>query len=186
MRIHRAERGEPMTVRELIELNQMITDLEITVRLNGSRLLDQLNIGCHEGVKPPYPTRVPISERYVKSFAVLDPDPKHYKDATYMPKSINAWDDGHDYWQIKINRIPDKWLNLQVISWDSREASTVGTVSPRRGGVFKNVNFHGEALRIDVLPSGESLEVNQPKIDKPVEDDGQLNIFDLFEGSEPE
>ena len=53
-----------MTVRELIELNMMITDIEITVRKNGG-LLDQLNIGPAEGIKPPYPTMVPKEERWV-------------------------------------------------------------------------------------------------------------------------
>ena len=48
-----------MTVRDLIERNGMITDLEITVRKDGGLLLDQLNIGCSEGVKPPYPTSTP-------------------------------------------------------------------------------------------------------------------------------
>lgn len=54
-----------MTVRELIEPNQMIVDIEITVRKNGNALLDQLNFGPSEGVKPPYPMMVPIDERYI-------------------------------------------------------------------------------------------------------------------------
>lgn len=43
-----------MTVKELIELNQMITDIEITVRKGGTVLLDQLNIGPAEGIEPPF------------------------------------------------------------------------------------------------------------------------------------
>jgi hypothetical protein len=44
-----------LTVKELIELNQMITDIEITVRKGGTALFDQLNIGPAEGIEPPFP-----------------------------------------------------------------------------------------------------------------------------------
>ena len=54
-----------MTVEELISLNQMITDAVITVRKNGTALLDQLNIGCERGIEPRYPTMVPKEERYI-------------------------------------------------------------------------------------------------------------------------
>lgn len=168
-----------MTVRELIELNQMITDVQITVRINGTLLLDELNIGPAEGEKPPYPTRVPRERRWAGSMS--SHDEHRYRDAAYIPKSINAWDDGQDYWQVKPNKIPAKWLNLQVVSWDSHPASTVGTTSPRRGGMHKNVNFHGEAIRITVLPSGEKLEVEEPKPKQKQDDDqldGQMSIED--------
>ena len=85
-----------MTVRELISLNQMIVDIEITVRKNGNALLDQLNFGPSEGVKPPYPVMVPIDERYIGTMNRC-----HQREAYYIPKSINAWDDGKDYWQVK-------------------------------------------------------------------------------------
>lgn len=161
-----------MTVRELIELNSYITDLEITVRLNGTRMLDQLNIGLHEGIKPRYPTRVPISEEYIDNFAVLDRE--HHKDAAYVDKSINSWDDGKDYWQTKVNRIPKKWLDLEVVSWDSHPASTVG-VSRRSCEGHPNINFHGERLRVNVLPSGEKLDIPE---EKPKNDqiEGQMSI----------
>lgn len=146
-----------MTVLDLISCNQMITDLQITVRKDG-KLLDQLNIGCAEGVKPPYPTRVPSDERYIDNIGYYD---HTHREAAYIDKSINAWDDGRDYWEIKANRIPKQWLDLEVTSWDSSPASTVGTSSPRRGGIHKNINFHGERLRITVLPSGQRLEITQ-------------------------
>lgn len=158
-----------MTVYELISLNQMITDVQITVRKDG-KLLNQLNIGCAEGVKPPYPTMVPTEERYIDNIGT-----SHRKEAAYIPKSINAWDDGKDYWQIKTNRIPQAWLDLEVYSWNVWQASRVGTTSARRGG---NVNFHGERINIDALPSGQKLEIKE----KPKEDDqidGQLSFEDL-------
>lgn len=161
-----------MTVYELISLNQMITDVEITVRKDG-KLLNQLNIGCSEGIKPPYPTMIPIDERYIDNIGT-----SHKKEATYIPKSINAWDDGKDYWQIKTNRIPEAWLNLEVISWEVWQASRVCTTSARRSG---NVNFHGERINIDVLPSGQKLEI----IEKPKHEndngqiDGQLSFEDM-------
>ena len=172
-----------MKVKALIELNQMITDIEITVRQNGTALLDQLNIGPAEGVKPPYPTMVPKEERYVGNQSISTK-----REAHYIAKSINAWDDGKDYWQIKPNRIPGKWLDLEVYSWEVWPASTVRTTSPRRmnGGLnFKNVNFHGQRINITALPSGQSLPA--PKEDKPYKDeqlDGQMNIEDWMKGEQ--
>lgn len=164
-----------MTVRDLIELNAMITDLEITVRQNGGLLLDQLNIGCSEGVKPPYPTRVPKDPKYAGNFNQSNDE--IYKDAAYIPKSINAWDDGKDYYDIKVNRIPAKWLELEVYSWDAGKASSVG-VNPRR---YNNVTFHGERLRIIALPSGESLEVKENISEKSeVTLPGQMSIEDFI------
>ena len=165
------KRGVKMTVKELIGLNMMITDVEITVRKNGSVLIDQLNIGCAEGVKPPYPTQVPIEERYAGTL-----DTTRRKDAHYVPKSINSWDDGKDYWEIKVNRIPEKWLNLEVTSWEVWPAPGVGD-NPRR---YRNNNFHGQRIRMDVLPSGESLAIKEPKRQQVPEEqlEGQMSIAD--------
>ena len=175
-----------MKVRELIELNQMITDIEITVRIEGNRLLDQLNIGPAQGIKPRYPMRVPISEKYVKNYAVLDS--KMYKDAAYIDKSINAWDDGKDYWQVKTNRIPAKWLELEVYGWEVWPASTAVYGKNRRndwGNSNKNINFHGQRLNITALPSGESLEIVKQKPQTQAQEEpqieGQMNIMDFLE-----
>ena len=148
----------------------MITDIQITVRKD-MKLLDQLNIGCAEGVKPPYPTRVPKEEKYIDAVGYYATT---HKDAIYIDKSINAFDDGKDYYQIKPNRIPKQWLDLEVISWDSTHASKVGTTSPRRG----RTNFYGEKIRIDVLPSGQKLEIKE---EKPKDDqiDGQMSFEDM-------
>lgn len=162
-----------MTVKELIELNQMITDVEITVRKDGG-LLDQLNIGPARGIKPPYPTRVPRDEKYLKNFGMGDN--KMYRDAAYLPKSINSWDDGHDYWQIKLNRIPKAWLELEVISWEVWQASKVTHHSPRRGRVS---DFHGQRINIETLPSGQRLivpEEDPQEVSNQL--DGQMSIDD--------
>lgn len=164
-----------MTVKELIELNAMITDLEITVRKDGNLLLDQLNIGPAEGVKPPYPMRVPKSEKYAGSLNQHNDD--CYKDAAYIPKSINAWDDGKDYYEIKVNRIPAKWLELEVYSWQVWKASSVATTSPRR---YHNNNFQGQLMNLVALPSGEKLEVKQEeKTEESLP--GQMSIEDYLE-----
>ena len=166
-----------MKVRELIELNQMITDMEITVRQNGTALLDQLNIGPAEGIKPPYPTMVPKEERYIGNMSVSTK-----REAHYIDKSINAWDDGKDYWQIKTKRIPEKWLDLEVINWGVRPASCVVHGVSRRndyGHSHKNVNFHGQRISIDALPSGQKLDVPEPKIEQANEQlEGQMSIDD--------
>lgn len=166
-----------MTVKDLIELNAMITDLEITVRKDGGLLWDQLNIGCSEGVKPPYPTRVPKEPRYAGS--INKSDDKQYRDAAYIPKSINAWDDGKDYYQILTGRIPAKWLQLEVHSWEVWKASGVGTTNPRR---YQNVNFYGQLMKIVALPSGEKLEVRQSQPEAKEDGlPGQMNLEDYLE-----
>ena len=165
-----------MTVKELIELNAMITDIEITVRKDGNLLLDQINIGPAEGVKPPYLTRVPKDPKYAGNFNRSNDD--MYKDAAYIPKSINAWDDGKDYYEIKVNRIPAKWLDLEVHSWEVWTASSVATTSPRR---YHNNNFHGELLKIVALPSGEKLEIKEKNLEKSeVTLPGQMSIDDFL------
>lgn len=169
-----------MTVKELIELNAMITDLEITVRKDGNLLLDQLNIGPAEGVKPPYPTRVPKDPKYAGNFNRSNDD--MYKDAAYIPKSINAWDDGKDYYEIKVNRIPAKWLELEVHSWEVWKASSVATTSPRR---YHNNNFQGQFMRIVALPSGEKLEIKEKNLEKSeVTLPGQMSIDDFLKQEE--
>lgn len=165
-----------MTVRELIELNQMITDIEITVRKDGA-MLDQLNIGPAQGEKPPYPTRIPKEEKYLKNYGLGDPH--MYREAAYMPKSINSWDDDKDYWQIKVNRIPKAWLDLEVTSWEVWPASVVTYHSPRRqSGIARNVNFHGQRINIETIASGERLEVPEPKEKTDDQLEGQMRIED--------
>ena len=161
-----------MTVEELISLNQMITDVVITVRKDGSALMDQLSIGCERGVEPRFPTMVPKEERYIGT-----PNIENRKKAKYIPKSINAWDDGQSYWQVKVNRIPEKWRSLEVYAWDVCSASCMGD-NPRR---YKNVNFHGERINITALPSGEKLEIREPKqqVQQGYECDGQMSFEDL-------
>ena len=165
-----------MTVRELIELNQMITDVEITVRKDGSALLDQLNIGPAEGIKPPYPTMVPKEEKYIGNMSL-----ETKREAYYINKSINSWDDGKDYWQVLPKRIPSKWLELTVYSWEVLPASTMVYGVSRRTNYnlnFKNVNFHGQRLNITALPSGEQLVIKEQKPKQPAADDGQMTFED--------
>ena len=166
-----------MKVKDLIELNAMITDLEITVRKDGNLLLDQLNIGCSEGVKPPYPTRVPKEPRFAGNGNTSCDS--FYKDAAYIPKSINTWDDGKDYYGLKLNRIPEKWLELEVHSFEVWPASSIGTTSPRR----RLTHFHGQLMKVVALPSGEKLEIKEPEKTE-AELPGQMNIVDFLEASE--
>lgn len=164
-----------MKVKDLIELNAMITDLEITVRKDGNLLLDQLNIGPSEGVIPLYPTRVPKEAKYAENLCRTDE--KMFKDAAYIPKSINAWDDGKDYYQILTGRVPAKWLELEVYSWEVWKASKVATTNPRR---YHNNNFHGQLMKIVALPSGAKMEVKQDeKTEKTLP--GQMNIEEYLE-----
>ena len=105
-----------------------------------------------------------------------------YRDASYIDKSINAWDDGRDYWQIKPERLPKKWLELEVTSWEVWPASCVVYGASRRndyGHSHKNNNFYGQRINIETIANGERLEIPEPKVAK--EDDqleGQMSIED--------
>ena len=47
------------------------------------------------------------------------------------------------------------------------------------GHSHKNVNFHGQRINIVALPSGESLQIEEPKVTKPAtEDDDQMTFED--------
>lgn len=171
-----------MKVKELIELNQMITDIEITVRKNGTALLDQLNIGLSEGIEPPFPTMVPTDERYIGNMSEC-----YRRKAHYIKKSINAWDDGKDYWQIKPDRIPKKWLELEVYAWEVWQASTCVHGKARRndyGYSNRNVNFHGQRAIITALPSGESLEIKKSRQEPEAEEEDEINLFNWKESGE--
>jgi hypothetical protein len=156
----------------------MITDVEITIRKDGSALLDQLNIGPAEGIKPPFPTMVPKEEKWVGNMSI-----ETKREAYYIDKSINAWDDGKDYWQIKPERIPKKWLELDVSSWEVWPASTVVYGASRRndyGHSHKNINFHGQRINIEVETNGQDLKIQEPK-EKQKDDkqlEGQMSIED--------
>lgn len=173
-----------MTVRELIELNQMITDIEIIVRVNGNALLDALFIGPAVGEKPPHPWRVPKERKYVGNM-----NRECQKEARYISKSVNAWDDGKDYWQVKSDRIPSGWRDLEVYGWEVWPASCVCYTSPRRQtGIdtkSRNVNFHGQRINIIALPSGDTLpepEEKKPKKDKQEQIAGQMSLEEFMKG----
>jgi hypothetical protein len=171
-----------MTVRELMELNGFITDAEIEVREDGNWLIDCLHIGPSEGVKPPYPTRVPRNHKCRNMQLSND---YYYKDATYIDKSINTWDDGKDYWGIKIDRIPKRWLELQVYSWNVWQASTIGGRRRRIDG-GKNINFCGERINIVVLPDGQPMPVPEPERKKTLDEniERQMTITEFLQSME--
>ena len=164
-----------MIVRDLIDKNQNITDVTITIRQDGL-LADELNIGLAAGVKPPYPTRVPKEPKYIKNICEAV-----RRDATYIPKSINAWDDGKDYWQVKTERIPKRWLDLEVTAWHVWKASTIHHPRARR-------HFVGdyEHLYITALPSGENMKIKESPKFIEVDLPGQMNILDFIGGDENE
>lgn len=162
-----------MKVKELLELNQMIVDVSIEVRIGGSRLLDALKIGPDVGKLPRYPVMVPVDESHIDSNVT--------KQAAYIDKSINAWDDGRDYWQIKPDRIPKPWLDLNVYSWEVWPAyygNHARAVRFDNGQTFRNGNFNGQKVNIVALPSGVSLEVKERTQQRQEEDDGQISIED--------
>ena len=141
-----------MTVKELIELNQMILDIVIEVRQDGGVLLDKISIGNDVGNKPPYPTRVPCKPEYANSLnKYVD---GYFKDATYIRKSINTREDGKEYWQTKWKCVPAKYLDLEVYSW---------SVWPAYRGIQNNKYREGERINITALPSG-NFRQEKPKL----------------------
>lgn len=171
-----------MTVKELIELNQMITDVDIEVRVDGHKLLDAVRVGRDVGIKPPYPLRVPLKPEYVGS--PNRSNDHFYKDAAYINKSMNAWEDGKDYWQVKVKAIPAKYLDLEVFSWEVWAAARIGWGRRTHSDGHPNNNFHGQRINIVALPSGQKLMPVDPVIDNqdPKVDDMQITIDDYLKG----
>ena len=163
-----------MTVRELIELNQHIVDADIEIRKDGGLLLDALLIGPSVGEIPPFPRKIPESANFAAN-------PTRARQANYKQKSINAWDDGKDYWQVKPDRIPKAWQELTVFSWEVWPASVLGSSKRRMTEGSRNVNFHGQRINIVALPSGEIMAIPEEKRESKNEPDNQLNIFDYME-----
>lgn len=159
-----------MTVKELIELNQMILDVVIEVRKDGGLILDGVHIGNDVGRKPEYPQRVPIKPEYAGSLnKYVD---TCFKDATYIRKSINAREDGKEYWQTKVSRIPARYLELEVYSW---------SVWPAYRGIENNKYREGERITIVALPSGDIRPEEPKKPEKaPEENENQMTIEQWF------
>lgn len=164
-----------MTVRELLETNMMLCDVQITLRNKDSWLLNELNIGPDYGVKPPYPTRVPIAEKYARNRSEC-----YLKDAIYIRKNINAYDDGKDYFQLCLNRFPKGWLDLEVFSWHYGFAYD--------GHHQRQRPVDGwQAIRVDARRYEDTLVVlEEPKeiTQKSDQLDGQMDITEWLGGTE--
>lgn len=147
-----------MKVRELLEINQNIVDVYIEVRNypNNGQILDALYIGMDAGVEPPHPFEWGISTA------------RHGK-AKYIRKSINAFDDGRDYWEIKVNRIPDSFLNLDVYSWHMR--SVYKPHHPRDDRTYSM-----EAIQITTYKPDAVLVIDKDikRISDDLDENGQL------------
>ena len=159
-----------MTVQELISINQGITDICIEVRIDGCALLDALHIGLDFGAEPPYPQMVPIDRAHVGNQCL-----SAKKKAKYIRKSINAWDDDKDYWQIKTNRIPKEWLDLEVYSWRNWHV-----YKPRHPRYAFGGQDAYEGIQIVALPKGDRMPDIVPERQLKVEhtNDGQMSLFD--------
>lgn len=153
-----------MTVKELIELNPHIVDIRIELRgdeKSAGKLVDQLNIGPAYGIEPPYPT-------------IINQHKSNEKKATYIHKSINARDDGKDYFEIKPERLPAKWLELTVTAW---RYSYVYHAHHR----FEDLSNSAQGITITTAPAGYEIREEEKK-EKPTgweHLEGQLSIFDM-------
>lgn len=121
-----------MTIRELIQDNQHIGDIEVEVRKNG-HLVDEWHIGysC-------------FARRYISAWDKYDnllqlgfeisdynkrklPEWKEkYKVVARFPhfidKLINSKDKRGDYYQTLVNEVPKEVQEMEVYSWHSRSA----------------------------------------------------------------
>lgn len=138
-----------MTVKELIELNNCIGDMTITVRggSNGGIRLREYRIGTDAGEKGPYP------------------DEK----TTYKEVAINARDNEKDYYQLLIKQIPKPWLALKVKSWHVYK-------SYRRAWGEATHSF--EHIHIDVYEEGWK-EDEEPEKKENSQLDGQITFEDI-------
>ncbi len=91
-----------MTVKELIESNQCIGDINIIIRDRNGMRTKGYHIGADEGMEPI--RRSLINEKDV-----------------YRKVNINAFDT-KDIYQLYSNRIPKQLLELEVFSWKSTKA----------------------------------------------------------------
>ena len=161
-----------MTVRDLIEANMYITDVEISLRNNDGWLLNQLNIGMDYGVKRPYPTQVPIEEKYAGNTSQ-----SVRKDAIYLRKSINTYDDGKEYFQVKFGQFPRGWLDLEVFSW--RAGHVYAKHHDRQKPVDDWFGIRISARRYEdtliVLEEPKAIEQKNDQID------GQIDIYEWLE-----
>lgn len=140
-----------MTVKELIELNNFIGDITITVRggASGGERLKEYHIGPEEGKAPPY----------------------HDNKDVYKQVAINAKDMGKDYYQILLTKIPKQWLGLTVISY------RVWKASRKPYGVQHGF----EHILIDVKPDGYVEKVDKTTKEKELAVEGQMNFADFPE-----
>ena len=96
-----------MTVEELISLNENIGDVVIEVRDNGS-LVWVYRFGKNVGDLSPN--------------AFGGPRTEIRKKMTASAKPINSKDNGKDYYEILVNRIPENVRKLEVTAFSSHRA----------------------------------------------------------------
>ena len=92
-----------MKIKELLELNNCIGDLDVEIRDENAIYIKSYHIGLNSGIEPIQ--RPPLCENDV-----------------YKEVSINSFDTKRVYYQILLNKIPKQLLELEVFSWRSYEA----------------------------------------------------------------
>lgn len=95
--------GDRMKVKELIELNNLIGDIKITVREEGNGpLIKELRIGAGASQGPDEQSII------------------------LLPEDTNSYDAGRDHYKVLTSKIPRMWLNLKVHAWDAGKAYRLG------------------------------------------------------------
>lgn len=85
-----------MTIKELIELNDYIGDITVTIRdSEGKNKIQEYHIGVNAGIIPVY----------------------HDDKDVYEEIEINTFDKGKDYYQILVSRVPKQILELRVFAY---------------------------------------------------------------------
>lgn len=166
-----------MTVRELLDTNMGIVDVKITLRNKDGWLLNELNIGPDYGVVPPYPQRVPKEERYAGNYSE---DTK--KDAVYIRKNINTYDDGKEFFQLKLGVFPKGWLDLEVYSWHYSHvypAHHTRKVPPGQF-VFEGISITAQRYEDTLVV----LEEPKALVQKSDQLEGQMHITEWLGGTE--
>ncbi len=129
-----------MTVKELIELNNFIGDITITVRggIGGGVRLKEIHIGHEEGA------------------------PHLYSDDkdVYEHIDINTQDMGEGYYRILVSKIPKQYLGLTVTSFWVWNAHRGLGIEHELEHILINVKPDGYAEEVDKAAKEKEIDVD--------------------------
>ncbi len=114
-----------MTLRELLETNCTIGEIDIEIRNAKRKLIDEIVIGTH--ARPDRVKGHSNEERWKT-----------------INKPINLREGAKEYWGVNLKMIPSELLNSTVLSWDTR-----GNAFTMNNGLWEFKDLHVAILGVD-------------------------------------